>query len=117
MKNQQNVNELLDRAIEVWRREGLDPRDSDTEFYNLQNDPLTRLLLGAVLHQTDLIRDDIDSFKDDVVERYVDLGIPSYLLQPIPAIGMMQTGKSHKVGLENQMPTRLDASICSLFLC
>lgn len=111
MKNQQNVNELLDRAIEVWRREGLDPRDSDTEFYNLQNDPLTRLLLGAVLHQTDLIRDDIDSFKDDVVERYVDLGIPSYLLQPIPAIGMMQTGKSHKVGLENQMPTRLDASI------
>jgi len=110
MEKQHDINELLDKVIEIWRSEGLDPHDRDTQFYNLQKDPLTRLLMGAVLHQTNLLEDDINSFKDDVLERYIDYGLPEYLVQPVPAMGLLQVGKSHKVGVDNQAYTKVDAN-------
>lgn len=94
----------------VWRKEGLDPRDVDTPFYNLQNDPVTKLLIGAIAHQTNLLSEETGEFLEDLLEAYAELNTPAHLLQPVPAVGMLQTGKRHsEKGRVNEMTTVVDA--------
>lgn len=83
--------------------------DGNSDFFDLHNDPVTRLLMGAVAYQTDLLSEDVSTLKDDLVEQLVDLCAPEYLLQTVPAVGMFQTGKSHRVGVTDEEPTRLDS--------
>lgn len=109
MKRNNNVNEILEQVIAVWRTEGADPKETDTAFYNIQNDPVTRLLLSAITHQTNLLSDDLDDFIGNLLEEYMELGIPEHLLQPIPAVGMIQTAKRHKVGCCNEAATWINA--------
>ncbi|MBP5541776.1 MAG: hypothetical protein J6X88_09030 [Bacteroidales bacterium] len=111
MEKRQDINKLIEYAVTVWRNEGRDANDANSDFFNLQNDPVTRLLMGAVAYQTDSISEDISSFKNDIVEELVDLCAPEYLLQPVPAVGMLQTGKTHKVGQTDEEATRLDENM------
>ena len=71
MKRNNNVNEILEQVIAVWRTEGADPKETDTAFYNIQNDPVTRLLLSAITHQTNLLSDDLDDFIGNLLEEYI----------------------------------------------
>ena len=111
MDKKYNINELIDQAVAVWRNEGMDPMDGDTSFYNLHKDPITRLLLGAVAHQKNVLSDEMDGFLNDLLEQYVTLGTPDYLLQALPAMAMLQTGKTHKKGNTNEARTEIDGSI------
>ena len=108
MKKKQSISEITEQIMSVWRKEGLDPRDVDTSFYNLQNDPITKLLIGAIMHQTNLLSEVIVEFLDDLLEAYVESSTPAHLLQPIPAVGMLQTSKRHSDGRVNETPTIID---------
>lgn len=107
----QNIKDTLDKALAVWKKEGLDPLESGNFFQNIDKDPVVRLLLGAVNYQTDIIADDIQNFKNDLLDSIVDLCSPEYLLQAHPAVAMLQTGKMHKPGLINKEPTRVDGEV------
>jgi len=108
MENRQDINKLIESVVAVWRNEGRDAMDGNSDFFNLHNDPVTRLLMGAVAYQTDLLSEDVSTLKNDLVEELVDLCAPEYLLQPVPAVGMFQTGKAHRVGVTDEEPTVLD---------
>ena len=108
-------DELMKEAIAVWHKEGMDPTDSDTPLYNLHNDPITKLLLGAVNYQSNSISDDISSFRHDLADECLDLAAPYYLSAPIPAIGMLQTAKGRTMGLKNNERTILDGDISFTF--
>lgn len=109
------IDELMKEAIAVWHREGMDPTDSDTPLYNLHNDPITKLLLGAVNYQSNSISDDIASFRHDLADECLDLAAPDYLFAPIPAIGMLQTAKGRTMGLKNNERTLLDGDVSFMF--
>ena len=116
MANRQNINEILEESMSVWRREGFDPCKSDdpneneSVFFKLQNDPVVRLLVGAVATQTDAIEKDIESFRQDVKDIYTDIAAPGSMLMPSASMGMLQTKKRHKVGTTNAESTRLDGN-------
>ena len=109
--NRPDVNELIKAAISIWRNEGKDAIDGNSDFFNLQNDPVTRLLIGAIAHQSGLISEDIEGFRQDVVEELLNLAAPEYLFQSIPAVGFMQTVKAKRVGMSNEDSTRLDETV------
>jgi len=111
MAKRQSIDDVMKAAISIWRKEGLDPTDNHTALYNLQNDPVTRMLLAAVTHQSNLISEEIDDFRDSVTNSCVDLCSPAYISQPVPSIAMLQTAKRNILGEKNEAPTILDASV------
>jgi len=117
MKKQQSITEVAEQVMAVWRKEGLDPRDMDTAFYNLQNDPITKLLLGAITYQTNQLSADMEQFMSDLLEAYAEAGTPAAMLQPIPAVAMMQTWKRNvSNGKVNEATTWVDTDcefVCS----
>lgn len=115
MAKRLTIEELMKEAISVWHMEGMDPTDSDTPLYNLHNDPVTRLLMGAVNYQSNNITDDIVSFRNDLADECLDLAAPEYLFSPIPSIGMLQTCKKHSIGIKNAERTIIDSNISFVF--
>lgn len=115
MAKRQNIDDLMKEAISVWHQEGMDPTDSDTPLYNLHNDPVTRMILGAVNHQTNMLSDDIASFREDLATSCLDLAAPDYLSSPLPAIGMLQTAKNSSMGSKNRDKTFLDEQMSFVF--
>lgn len=107
MAKRQDINDTIEKVLSVWDREGIGGMD----LVDLQNDPVARLLLGAVNHQANILSENVDTFQNETIEKMVELCAPQYLMQPIPAIGMMQTGKRHKTGFSNNETTRIDDSV------
>ena len=111
MANKKTTEELIKEAVAVWHNEGMDSTDSDSPLYNLHDDPISKLIIGAVNHQSNSIFDDIATFRDDLAEECLDLASPVYLFSPIPSIGMLQTAKGHSIGLNNNEKTKLDGNM------
>ena len=110
-----SIDELMKEAVAVWRMEGMDPTDSDSPIYNLHNDPVSKLLLGALNYQSNMISDDIISFRDDLADECLDLAAPFYLFSPRPSFAMLQTAKGHIKGAKNGEKTILDGNMSFLF--
>lgn len=115
MGKRMTIDELMKEAVAVWRTEGMDPTDSDSPIYGLHNDPVSRLLLGAVNYQSNMISDDINTFRDDLAEECLDLAAPIYLFSPRPSIAMLQTAKGHAKGAKNEEKTILNGNMSFVF--
>lgn len=115
MAQRLNIDELLKEAQSVWRMEGMDSSDSDTPLYNIHEDPVSRLLLGALNYQSNMLSDDISSFREDLADECVDLAAPIYLSSPCPAIAMLQAFKAHSKGSKNNEKTTLDGDVSFTF--
>lgn len=108
MEKHQDINSVIREVIELWRNENRDATDSGSDFYDLQKDPVTQLLVGAVAHQSSLLSDEANAFEQNLIDNFINLCAPAYHLQATPAVGMLQTMKKHVVGKENSQPTCLD---------
>ena len=102
------IKDVLERAIAIWRNEGHDLLGKESDFSNLQNDPVVQILLGAVMHQTTLLSDDINRLRQEVTDQYLHLTTPDALNRPAPAVALMQLCKSARVGLSNREATFVD---------
>lgn len=115
MDKKLTLDELLNEAIALWNKEGMDPTDSDSPLYKLHEDPISKLLLGAVNYQSNSIFDDITAFRNDLAEVCLDMAAPFYLNSPRPSIAMLQTAKGHVKGAKNHERTVLDGNIAFVF--
>lgn len=109
--NNSTLNKTIEEAISVWRKDGQDPFNNDSEFFSINKDPVVQLLMGAVAHQGGLIGDSIDRLRDDIVERYLELATPDGVNRATPSVALMQIAKNVRVGASNIEPTYLDENV------
>jgi hypothetical protein len=100
----QNADELLKEALTLWRKDGFYDDDNEySQFYNIAKDPIVKLFMIALAHQTNIIKDDIFRFKENLLEEFTEKIIPYYLIKPIPAFSIIQTAKEESI--ENECLT------------
>jgi hypothetical protein len=89
-----NWEELLKDALLKWTREGnIDPNDPNSPFYKIEHDPVIKLLIMALAHETNKIKDDISMFRENILEEFTEKVIPVSMVQPIPSFTVIQTSK------------------------
>lgn len=108
MANNNDTNNILNEIKHVWSAEGLSANLADNNFKALLDDPAVRLLVGAVLHQSALLTDEINSFQSELTNSLIDFCGPSTLFQSSPAVGILQTAKRIKRGLTDEETSIID---------
>lgn len=111
MVDYQEVDRMLDEAAQVWK----DTHDRSMDVDSLKKDPITRLLMTAILHQTDKIESEICDFQERIMGKLIESYPTQYGMQPIPAIGMLQAKRSHKLREKDKIPTRIDGNTTFCF--
>lgn len=91
--------ELLQKAIEQWKRDGLWDRvegkrggmgDETGILDNMEKDPVINLFMTALSHQTNLLKELVNGLKTDLVDEFVRRTVPYHLTRPVPAITVLQ---------------------------
>lgn len=96
---QKHVEVLKEKVLATWKKKEKWDRDVETAPFNgLESDPVFNLLLTAIVYQSNLIRDDIDGFKEEIINEYFDRMLPYWLVRPVPAMAMMETMPSKNNG-------------------
>ncbi len=108
MANENDNKRILDEIKTVWMAEGLSASMADNSFKELLNDPAVRLLVGSVIHQSDLLSDEIKSFKTELINSLSEFCSPHSIAQPVPSVGIIQTSKRLKRGLSDMDVTIVD---------
>lgn len=97
----QDAGELLKEALALWRKEGyLDSDEKNGQFYNIENDPVVKLIMAAFAHQTNRITEEIFRFEDNILNEIIEKVIPYNLIKPVPAFSIIQTTKDKKADYE-----------------
>lgn len=110
MVAKQNPKEIIDSALDVWRSTGQDLAGG-IDLTSLQRDPVVRLLLGAIVHQSELIQEEAESLRSSLLDDFLRVATPAALSLVTPAVGMIQVAKGVSAGSTNQEPTILDENI------
>jgi hypothetical protein len=93
-----NWEELLKEAILKWTSESnIDPNDPNNPFYKIEQDPVIKLLMMALAHETNKIKEDISLFRENLLEEFTEKVIPVSMVQPIPAFTIVQTSKAKNI--------------------
>ncbi len=94
----QDADELLKEALSLWKKDGYyDDDNENSQFYNIAKDPIVKLFMIALAHQTNNIKDEIFRFKENLLEEFTEKIIPYYLIKPVPAFSIIQTAKEEKI--------------------
>jgi hypothetical protein len=94
----QDADELLKEALSLWKKDGYyDDDNENSQFYNIAKDPIVKLFMIALAHQTNNIKDEIFRFKENLLEEFTEKIIPYYLIKPIPAFSIIQTAKEDSI--------------------
>lgn len=89
---QKQVEALKSNIFNVWNLEGKwDLENPEAPYNGMEKDPIVNLLLTAVIYQSNLIKDEINSFNDNLVNDYLDILLPYNLVKPVPAMAMLET--------------------------
>ena len=94
----QDANELFYEALKLWEKEGyLTECDENSPFYNIENDPIVKFFMIALAHQTNIIKEEIFNFKNNLLDEFTENIIPYNLIKPIPAFSIIQTAKDKTI--------------------
>ncbi|HOY32276.1 MAG TPA: hypothetical protein PKW80_10390 [Bacteroidales bacterium] len=64
----QDADELLKDAVSLWKKDGYyDDDNENSQFYNIGKDPIVKLFMIALSHQTNNIKDEIFRFKENLL--------------------------------------------------
>jgi len=94
----QDANELFYEALKLWEKEGyLTEGDENSPFYNIESDPIVKFFMIALAHQTNIIKEEIFNFKNNLLDEFTENIIPYNLIKPIPAFSIIQTAKDKTI--------------------
>ena len=91
--------ELLQKAIEQWKRDGLWDRvegkrgslgEETGILDNMEKDPVINLFMTALSYQTNLLKELVSGLKTDLVDEFVRRTVPYHLTRPVPALTVLQ---------------------------
>ncbi|MDL2296413.1 hypothetical protein LJC68_00125 [Bacteroidales bacterium OttesenSCG-928-B11] len=95
--SEKNVDELLHKAIEIWaRNEHIDIEDNFSDFYEIDKDPVVKLLMTAMAHQSNILQDDIQKIRENFLDDFLDQFLPIEMIKPFPAFGMLQVERNNQ---------------------
>jgi len=86
-ETRQRAEELLQKAIEIWRKS-----EQSDNLEGIEKDPIFSLLLTALAYQANETENDIEQMKADVLEEYANSLKPFELGHAIPATAVIETG-------------------------
>jgi len=86
-ETRQRAEELLQKAIEIWRKS-----DYSDNLEGIEKDPVFSLLLTALAYQANETENDIEQMKAEVLQEYANSLIPFELGHAIPATAIIETG-------------------------
>ncbi|MFZ4398527.1 MAG: hypothetical protein ACOYO1_00720 [Bacteroidales bacterium] len=96
--DKKNIEELLKEAMSLWDKEGyFDSDDKNSQFYNIENDPVVKLLMTALAYQSNNIKEEIYRFKNNLLEELTEQIIPYNLIKPIPSFSIIETKKEKSI--------------------
>ena len=103
---------IEEKIAEVLKKTGyIHEFMEDDDMSALLNDPVVRLLIAAVTHQTEIISDEIEKVEDKLLDRYLSEFIPQGSLVPTPTVAIMQIGKKTQHGIDNDEESILDENV------
>jgi hypothetical protein len=86
--------ELLKEALLKWTKEAnIDPTDPSGPFYKINQDPIVKLLMMALSHETNKLNDEISMFRENLVDEIIGRVIPAGQVHPVPSFTVIQTSK------------------------
>ena len=89
---QKQVDALKNKLLNVWNLEGKwDLENPEAPYNGMENDPIVNLLLTAVVYQSNLLKDELNSFNDRLIDDCLDIMLPYNLTKPVPAIALMES--------------------------
>lgn len=91
-ETKQRADELLRKAIEVWRKS-----DQSDKLEGMEDDPVVALLMTALAYQANETESDIEQMKSDVLEEFAQMLTPYEQGHAIPATTVVETALSGNV--------------------
>lgn len=92
---QRQVETLMDKVLEMWKREGKWDGDNPTApFYGLEKDPMINLLLTAFAYQGNAIEKELKEMNAGLMNEFEDIVLPYNLTQAVPSFSMVTTAKT-----------------------
>ena len=91
-ETRQRAEELMQRAIEIWRRS-----DQSDQLEGIESDPVFGLLITALAYQANEMETDIEQMKADMLDDFAQMLTPYEVGHAIPATAAIQTALSKGV--------------------
>ena len=85
-ETRQRANELLQKAIEIWRG-----GDQSDKLEGIENDPVFSLLMTALAYQANETETEIEQMKMELLEEYANIQTPFEMGHAIPATAVVET--------------------------
>ena len=87
---QKQVDALKNNLLNVWNLEGKwDLENPEAPYNGMENDPIINLILTAVVYESNLLKDELNTFHDKLIDDCLDLMLPYNLACPVPAMALM----------------------------
>ena len=86
------ADELLKKAIEVWRKS-----DQSETLEEMETDPVISLLMTALAYQANELENNLDQMKADVLEEFAHMLTPYETGHAIPATALVATALSEQL--------------------
>lgn len=108
MDNQLNIQsgrELLNEAIKQWEQDGLldsfndgksfsnkrlDEAEENAVRQNLERDPVLNLLMTALAHQTNLLKEQVSALRTSILDEFIRRTVPFTLTRPTPSMTVLR---------------------------
>lgn len=89
---QKQVDALKNNLLNVWNLEGKwDLENPEAPYNGMENDPIINLILTAVVYESNLLKDELNTFHDKLIDDCLDLMLPYNLACPVPAMALMES--------------------------
>ena len=89
---QKQVDALKNKLLNVWSLEGKwDLENPEAPYNGMENDPIVNLILTAVVYESNLLKDELNTFHDNLMDDCLDLMLPYNLVGPVPAMALMES--------------------------
>ncbi len=89
---QKQVDALKNNLLNVWNLEGKwDLENPEAPYNGMENDPIINLILTAVVYESNLLKDELNTFHDKLIDDCLDLMLPYNLAGPVPAMALMES--------------------------
>lgn len=89
---QKQVDALKNKLLNVWSLEGKwDLENPEAPYNGMENDPIVNLILTAVVYESNLLKDELNTFHDKLIDDCLDLMLPYNLVGPVPAMALMES--------------------------
>lgn len=85
-ETKQRADELLNKALEIWRKS-----DQSDRLEDIENDPVVSLLITALAYQANETESELEQMKADVLEEFAQMLTPYDEGHAIPATTVVET--------------------------